>query len=82
MKLINEEGLLYSMYSEEAKGRNALEKLEEIKHWLEFEIERAEKYKNIVTNVFDGLEVGFELATQLQDSHIRFCKEILKMIEE
>lgn len=58
-----------------------LVKFDELKHFLEVEIEKAEERKTETSNVYDGVVVGFSAFPHLQESHIRFCKHILKLIE-
>lgn len=54
---------------------------EEIKHWLEMEIELAKERMNLKENtMFNGVEVGREKQIELNKGHIRFCKEVLKML--
>lgn len=56
--------------------------LEKLKHFIEAEIKQAEKRKTETSNVYDGVFVGFSSYPHLQESHIRFCKHILSIIEK
>lgn len=48
---------------------------EEVKHWLESEIELAKERMNLEYNpVFNGVEVGHEKQIELNKAHIRFCE--------
>lgn len=55
-------------------------KFKEIIHFLEYEIKQAELYKTEEIPMYDGVEVGFDLAPKLQERHIKFCKQILDLI--
>lgn len=53
----------------------------ELKHFLEMEIKQAEERMKEESNpTFNGLIVGREFQLELNKGHIRFCKEVLKML--
>lgn len=57
------------------------DKYEELKHFIEMEIEQAEERMKEESNpTFNGLIVGNEFQIELNKGHIRFCKEVLKML--
>lgn len=59
------------------------DKYEELKHFLETEIEQAEERMKEESNpTFNGLIVGHEFQIELNKGHIRFCKEVLKILEK
>lgn len=48
---------------------------EEIKHWFETEIARAEQAMKLEYNpMFNGVEVGHEKQIELNKAHIQFCR--------
>lgn len=52
---------------------------EELKHYLEVEIELSQENKAYHSVYYDGIDVGSdELKNKLLESHIRFCKRIIK----
>lgn len=58
-------------------------KTKEIKHFFEMEIEQAEeRMKEEFNPTFNGLLVGHEFQIELSKGHIRFCKEVLRMLEK
>lgn len=60
-----------------------MEKYEELKHFLEMEIKQAEeRMKEEFNPTFNGLIVGNEFQIELNKGHVRFCKEVLKMLEK
>lgn len=60
-----------------------MEKYEELKHFLEMEIVQAEeRMKEEFNLTFNGLVVGREFQLELNKGHIRFCKEVLKILEK
>lgn len=60
---------------------DCMEKYEESKHFFEIEIEQAEeRMKEEFNPAFNGLIVGNEFQIELNKGHIRFCKEVLKML--
>lgn len=71
---------LNSQYKENHERKN--EKIDELKQFLEVEIENAEQRKAETSNVYDGVVVSFSAFPHLQESHIRFCKHILNIIEK
>lgn len=62
--------------------KNSNKTVEEIKHFLEVEIEQTEERLKEPCYMFDGVEVSKEQAQELNKSHIRFCKGILRIIEK
>lgn len=63
-------------------GIVALETVEEIKQFFEAEIEQTEERLKEPCYMFDGVEVSEEQAEELNKSHIRFSKGILRIIEK
>lgn len=60
---------------------DCMEKHEELKHFLEMEIAQTEeRMKEEFNPAFNGLVVGLEFQLELNKGHIRFCKEVLKML--
>ena len=60
-----------------------MEKYGEFKHFLEMEIKQSEERMKEESNpTFNGLIVGNEFQIELNKGHIRFCKEVLKMLEK
>lgn len=60
-----------------------MEKYEEIKHFFEMEIKQTEeRMKEEFNPTFNGLVVGHEFQIELNKGHIRFCKEVLRMLEK
>lgn len=61
------------------------EKLYEIRHYFEYEIKLAERRIFLdeidKTPCFDGVDVGYEKARQLNEKHILFCKQVINMID-
>ena len=56
---------------------------EALKHFLEAEIEiTSERLKDTSNQAYDGVFVGAEEAKKLKENHIRFCKQLLKMINK
>ncbi len=72
----------YEDNPEYAKGIKALETVEEIEHFLEVEILLTEDRMKESYYMFDGVEVSEKQEKELNKSHIRFCKGILKIIEK
>jgi len=72
----------YEENPEYKKGFKALETVEEIEHFLEAEIWQTEERLKEPCYIFDGIEVSAEQARELNKSHIRFCKGILRIIEK
>lgn len=61
----------------------SVSKLEEMKHFFEMEIVQAEeRMKEELNPTFNGLVVGREFQLELNKGHIRFCKEVLRMLEK
>lgn len=61
----------------------SVSKLEELKHFFKREIEEAEeRMKEEFKPTFNGVLVGYEFQTELNKGHIRFCKEVLRMLEK
>lgn len=58
-----------------------LSKFEELKHWLDYEMERAKFRIKEPSSMYDGVKVGFDISPQLQERHIKFCGQILKILE-
>lgn len=57
-------------------------KTEELRHFFEVEIEQAkERMKEEYNPIFNGVEIGHEKQIELNEGHIRFCEQILKMLE-
>ena len=56
-------------------------KYDNVKEWLQTEIRISEQRRTEDGNCFDGVEVGNENRTMLNESHIKFCKNILKQME-
>lgn len=51
---------------------------EEVKHWFESEIERANSYMQEEYNpMFNGVEVGHKKQIDLNRAHIRFCENAI-----
>lgn len=60
-----------------------MEKYEELKHFLEMEIVQAEeRMKEEFNPTFNRLVVRREFQIGLNKGHIRFCKEVLKILEK
>lgn len=57
-------------------------KCDKVKEFLEKEIEISERREHTYSNCFDGVLVGHEKVMELLESHIRFCKNVLKVMEE
>ena len=57
-----------------------MNKIEEIEHFLEMEIEITKDRHDVMA--YDGIVVDADTAKQLNQSHIRFCEKILKMIRK
>jgi len=72
----------YEDNPEYEKGIKALETVEEIEHFLEMEIWQTGERLKEPCYMFDGVEVSTEQAQELNKSHIRFCKGILRIIEK
>lgn len=70
----------YEDNPEYIKAIKALETVEKIQHFLEMEIEITEERMKEPTYVFDGIKVSAEQEQELQKSHIRFCKDMLRVI--
>lgn len=57
--------------------------MEEVKHFLEFEIERTREWQKDPLNPFyDGVCVGLKKARILRRAHIRFCERLLEMLNK
>ena len=53
---------------------------EELRHFLEVEIERTlESLKDEKNPFYDGVCVGAKKANKLRENHIRFCMQLLAM---
>lgn len=51
---------------------------EEVRHWFELEIARAEQnMKEEYNPMFNGVEVGHEKQIELNKAHIRFCRNAI-----
>ncbi len=72
----------YEDNPEYTKGIKALETVEEIEQFLEVEICKTEERLEEPCYMFDGVDVSEEQERELNKSHIRFCKGILKIIEK
>lgn len=54
---------------------------EEVKHWLELEIARAEQaMKGEHNPMFNGVEVGHEKQIELNKAHILYCKYAIQSL--
>lgn len=69
-------------YEYNPKGIKALETIKEIEDFLEVEICQTEERLKEQCYMFDGVKVSPEQAKELNESHIRFCEGILKIIEK
>ena len=57
--------------------------LEELKHFLEVEIElTSERLKDKSNPAYDGVCVGAKEAEKLKENHIKFCQRLLAMINK
>ncbi len=72
----------YEDNPEYKKGIKALETVEEIEQFFEVEICKTEERLEEPCYMFGSTKVSPEQARKLNKSHIRFCKEILKIIEK
>ena len=58
-------------------------RLEELRHFLVFEIERNHAWqKDFLNPFYDGVYVGLDKARTLRRAHIRFCERLLAMIDK
>lgn len=54
---------------------------EEVRHWFEFEIAKAEEHMKLEYNpMFNGVEVGQEKQIELNKAHIRCCEYAIKAL--
>ena len=59
------------------------EKIYEVKHFLEYEIERTNRWlEDTLSPVFNGVEVGAKNAVKLKKKHIEFCEQILAILDK
>lgn len=65
------------------EAANIIRNVCELKHFLEMEIVQAEeRMKEEFNHTFNGIVVGREFHLELNKGHIRFCKEVLKILEK
>lgn len=63
------------------KALEKAEKYDDVKEWLQREVEISNQRKIEYGNCFDGIPVGNENRIILLESHIKFCENILKQME-
>lgn len=57
------------------------EKYDNVKEWLQAEIEISKRRKSEYGDCFDGVAVGNKIRIMLLERHISFCGNILKQMK-